>query len=163
MRLYFPVDLTGNSIMIEKLVLGEIWTGDLPIFNPDALTSVPSRQALITVLLPAYHCRQWLYVSPEVKGLKHRCAYGPGYHIIWHQQDNDIVSVDAIFAAVVDLARKFCKLSEVKIQLQLIKFPTSKVSSLIHSWLFVHSVSLQYPWIDKCLTVTGWCRPLFSK
>ena len=26
MRLYFPVDLTGNFIMIEKLVLGEIWT-----------------------------------------------------------------------------------------------------------------------------------------
>ena len=24
MRLYFPVDLTGNLIMIEKLVLGEI-------------------------------------------------------------------------------------------------------------------------------------------
>ena len=31
--------------MIEKLVLGEIWTGDLPIFNPDALTSAPSWQA----------------------------------------------------------------------------------------------------------------------
>ena len=44
MRLYFPVDLTGNLIMIEKLVLGGIWTGDLPIFNPDALTSAPSRQ-----------------------------------------------------------------------------------------------------------------------
>ena len=29
MRLYFPVDLTGNLNMIEKLVLGEIWTGDL--------------------------------------------------------------------------------------------------------------------------------------
>ena len=43
MRLYFPVDLTGNSIMIEKLVLGEIWTRDLPIFNHDALTSAPSR------------------------------------------------------------------------------------------------------------------------
>ena len=42
MRLYFPVDLTGNLIMIEKLVLGEIQTGDLPIFNPDALTSAPS-------------------------------------------------------------------------------------------------------------------------
>ena len=27
MRLYFPVDLTGNLIMIEKLILGEIWTG----------------------------------------------------------------------------------------------------------------------------------------
>ena len=34
MWLYFPVDLTSNLIMIEKLVLGEIWTGDLPIFNP---------------------------------------------------------------------------------------------------------------------------------
>ena len=45
MRLYFPVDSTGNLIMIEKLVLGEIWTGDLPIFNPDELTSAPSRQA----------------------------------------------------------------------------------------------------------------------
>ena len=32
MRFYFPVDLTGNLVMIEKLVLGEIWTGDLPIF-----------------------------------------------------------------------------------------------------------------------------------
>ena len=42
MRLHFPLDLTGNLIMIEKLVLGEIWTGDLPIFNPDALTSAPS-------------------------------------------------------------------------------------------------------------------------
>ena len=31
--------------MIEKLVLGGIWTEDLPIFNPDALISVPSRQA----------------------------------------------------------------------------------------------------------------------
>ena len=31
--------------MIEKLVLGEIWTGDLPIFNPDALTSASSRHA----------------------------------------------------------------------------------------------------------------------
>ena len=25
MRLYFPVDLTGNLIMIEKVVLDEIW------------------------------------------------------------------------------------------------------------------------------------------
>ena len=42
MRLYFQVDLTGNMITIEKLVLEhEIWTGDLPIFNPDALTSAP--------------------------------------------------------------------------------------------------------------------------
>ena len=46
MRLYFPVDLTGNLFMIEKLVLGEIWTRDLPIFNLDALTSAPSRQAI---------------------------------------------------------------------------------------------------------------------
>ena len=29
MRLYFPVDLTSNLIMIEKLVVGEIWTGEL--------------------------------------------------------------------------------------------------------------------------------------
>ena len=47
MRLYFPVDLTGNLVMIEKLVLSEILTGDLLIFNPDALTSAPSRQAII--------------------------------------------------------------------------------------------------------------------
>ena len=40
MRLYFPVDLTGNLIMIEKLVLGGTWTGDLPIFNPDALETM---------------------------------------------------------------------------------------------------------------------------
>ena len=55
MRLYFPVDLTGNLILIEKLVLGEIWTGDLPIFNPDALTSAPSRQAESYIAsLPAF-------------------------------------------------------------------------------------------------------------
>ena len=51
MRLYFPVDLTGNLVLIEKLVLGEIWTGDLPIFNPDALTSAPSRQALCAMTI----------------------------------------------------------------------------------------------------------------
>ena len=57
MRLYFPVNLTGitgNLIMIEKLVLGEIWTGDLPIFNPDALTSAPSWQAKAILLLLVY-------------------------------------------------------------------------------------------------------------
>ena len=47
LRLFFPVDVTGNLIMIEKLVLGGIWTGDLPIFNPDTLTSAPLRQANI--------------------------------------------------------------------------------------------------------------------
>ena len=44
MPLYSPIDLTGNFIMIEKIVLGGTWTGDLPIFSLDALTSVPSRQ-----------------------------------------------------------------------------------------------------------------------
>ena len=34
MRLYFPVDLTGNLIVIEKLVSGGTWTGDLSIFSP---------------------------------------------------------------------------------------------------------------------------------
>ena len=34
MRLYSPVDLTGNVNMIEKLVLGRTWTEDLPIFSP---------------------------------------------------------------------------------------------------------------------------------
>ena len=33
MRLYFPVELTGNVNMIEKLVLGGTGTGDLPIFS----------------------------------------------------------------------------------------------------------------------------------
>ena len=33
--------------MIEKLVLGGIWTEDLPIFNSDMQTSAPSRQATI--------------------------------------------------------------------------------------------------------------------
>ena len=47
MRLYFPVYLTGNLIMMEKLVLGGIWTENLPIFNPNALTSAPSRQAIV--------------------------------------------------------------------------------------------------------------------
>ena len=45
LRLYFPVDSTSYLIMTEKLVLGEIWTGDLPMFNSDALISAPSRQA----------------------------------------------------------------------------------------------------------------------
>ena len=48
MWLYFPVDLTGNLVMIEKLVLGEIWTWDLPIFNPDALTSALSNKLLLS-------------------------------------------------------------------------------------------------------------------
>ena len=39
------LDLTGNLIVIEKLVLGKIWTEDLPICNPDTLTSALSRQA----------------------------------------------------------------------------------------------------------------------
>ena len=34
MRLYSPVDLTGNVKMIEKLVLGGTGTGDLPILSP---------------------------------------------------------------------------------------------------------------------------------
>ena len=34
MRLYFPVDLTGNVNMIEKLILGGTGTGDLPILSP---------------------------------------------------------------------------------------------------------------------------------
>ena len=36
MRLYSPVDLTGNLIMIEKLVLSGTWTGD-----PNALYIYP--------------------------------------------------------------------------------------------------------------------------
>ena len=56
MRLfYFPVDLTGHLIMIEKLDLGEIWTGDLPIFNPDALiTSIYNLCAIMTLYLMSY-------------------------------------------------------------------------------------------------------------
>ena len=54
MRLYFPVDLTDKLIMIEKLVLGEIWTGVLQIFDPDALTSAPSwHLPPSTALVPA--------------------------------------------------------------------------------------------------------------
>ena len=34
--------------MIEKLVLGEIWTGDHPIFKPDALTKRSIRMVLIS-------------------------------------------------------------------------------------------------------------------
>ena len=51
MRLYFQVDLTGNLIMIEKLALGGIWTGGLPIFNPDTLTFAPSRHAVIVIII----------------------------------------------------------------------------------------------------------------
>ena len=35
--------------MIEKLVLGEIWTGDLPIFNPDVLTSALTSAPSLTL------------------------------------------------------------------------------------------------------------------
>ena len=45
MRFFFSVDLTGNLIMIDKLVLGKTWTGDLPIFNPNALYA-PSEEML---------------------------------------------------------------------------------------------------------------------
>ena len=34
MRLYSPVDLTGNVNMVEKFVLGGTGTGDLPILSP---------------------------------------------------------------------------------------------------------------------------------
>ena len=34
MRLYSPVELTGNVNMIEKLVEGGTGTGDLPILSP---------------------------------------------------------------------------------------------------------------------------------
>ena len=34
MRFYFPVDLTSNVNMSEKLVLGGTGTGDLPILCP---------------------------------------------------------------------------------------------------------------------------------
>ena len=34
MRLYAPVDSTGNVNMIGKLVLGGTGTGDLPILSP---------------------------------------------------------------------------------------------------------------------------------
>ena len=33
MRLYFPVYLTGNMSMIDKLFLVQTWTEDLPIFS----------------------------------------------------------------------------------------------------------------------------------
>ena len=60
MRLYFPVDLTGNLVMIEMLVLREMWTEDLPIFNFDALTSMLSRQA---EAIDSYKCavRVWRF------------------------------------------------------------------------------------------------------
>ena len=67
MRLYFQIDLTGNLIMIEKLVLGEIWTGDLLIFIPDALTSAPSWHCSLIILgyltLQAWLPTAYTYVS----------------------------------------------------------------------------------------------------
>ena len=41
------VDLTGNLILIEKLVLGGTCTGDLPMFSPDVLTSVHQDKLLL--------------------------------------------------------------------------------------------------------------------
>ena len=68
MRLYFPVDPTGNLIMIEfKLVLGEIWTGDLPIFNLNTLTSVPSWQAIMI----AEHCPFRLQTKQIMSFIRH--------------------------------------------------------------------------------------------
>ena len=45
MRFYSPVDLTGNLIMIEKLVSGGTLNRGMPDLQPDALTSAPSCQA----------------------------------------------------------------------------------------------------------------------
>ena len=53
--------------MIEKLVLGEIWTGDLPIFNPHVLTSAPSRQAL--ELSWSAKFAQFMYITMDIKYL----------------------------------------------------------------------------------------------
>ena len=40
MRLYSPVELTGNVNMTEKLVLGGTGTGDLPILSPSSHASI---------------------------------------------------------------------------------------------------------------------------
>ena len=45
MRLYSPVDLTGNVNMIEKVSLGWDWNRGPPDPQPDALTSAPSSHA----------------------------------------------------------------------------------------------------------------------
>ena len=55
MRLYSAVDLTGNLIMIEKLVLGEILTGDLSIFSP-------TRQPLRHQEVPFVYAPTILYI-----------------------------------------------------------------------------------------------------
>ena len=57
MRLYSPVDLTGNVNMIEKLVLGGTGNRGPPDPQPDALTSAPSSHR--TVL--------WNSLAPELK------------------------------------------------------------------------------------------------
>ena len=45
MRLYSPVDLTGNVNMIE-VILGWDWNQGPPNPQPDALTSAPSSHAI---------------------------------------------------------------------------------------------------------------------
>ena len=70
MRLYSPVDLTGNVNMIEKLVLGGTGTGDLSILipQPDALTSAPSSQ--LCRLLTYWHTCEYslvIYLSTLVR------------------------------------------------------------------------------------------------
>ena len=55
MWLYFPVDLTGNVNMIEKLVLGGTRTGDLPISRSSVqranLCAIPSRYKRLTYFM----------------------------------------------------------------------------------------------------------------
>ena len=46
MRLYSPVDLTGNVNMIEKLVLSGTGDRGPPDPQPDAQTSAPSSHAV---------------------------------------------------------------------------------------------------------------------
>ena len=36
MLIYSLIDSTSNLMMIENLVLGETWTGDLPILSPES-------------------------------------------------------------------------------------------------------------------------------
>ena len=95
MWLYFLIDLTGNFIMIEKLVLGEIWTRDLPIFNPDALTSAPSWQVYESSYIAMNQTSSWiiihnhesLYISVKfITFIQYLLLFDPNYCLQFHQR-----------------------------------------------------------------------------
>ena len=79
MRLYSPVDLTGNMNMIEKLVLGGTGTGDLPILtrrsNPCAIKSRHQVTVECDLLVSSLFNIRDLHNMQKHKNVKYPCMY----------------------------------------------------------------------------------------